>query len=157
MAIFPYRPEDAIKASIEMIGALNEFNAAQKDINDDPVRMGIGINTGAAMLGIIGEEGRHAAGLISDTTNTASRIEGLNKIYGSRILVSGASLEAMVGKVEAKFRLIDRLRLKGKTAVNDIYEVIDWEQKIKGITMDEYLKLFDINLRQYFKGQFGSS
>ena len=47
------------------------------------------------MLGLIGEVGRRVAGLISDVANTAVRVEGLNKMYGSRILVSGTTVKAL--------------------------------------------------------------
>lgn len=153
LAIFPNKPEDAIQASMAMMDALAEFNAAQKDKNDDPIKVGVGISTGLAMLGVIGEKGRHVAGIISDVANTAARVEGLNKMYGSRILLSGGTMRALTSRIPYILRKIDHVFLKGKITPTEIYEVIEWTSKLKEMGIDEYLALFSQGFHKYSLGQ----
>lgn len=142
LAIFPNKPEDSVAAAVEMMAALTDFNKEQAKENDVAINMGIGISTGPAMLGIIGEEERHVSGLISDVANTASRVEGLNKIYGSRILLSDATAKVLPENLHILRRQVDKVRLKGKKNITEIFEVIEWQNELKTISVDEYLKLF---------------
>ncbi|MBS0636168.1 MAG: GAF domain-containing protein, partial [Verrucomicrobia bacterium] len=154
LAIFPEHPEDAVRASIDMMHALAEFNASQVELQDEPVRMGIGISTGSAMLGVIGEEDRHVAGLISDVANTSSRVEGLNKVYGSRILLSSPTVQALGGRQNFVLRKLDSVLLKGKTIPTEVYEVVEWEDKLKNMSLQDYLNLYASAFQAYFEGDF---
>lgn len=154
LAIFPHNPEDGVLGAIAMMNELAAFNVEQKRFNDIEISMGIGLSTGFAMLGVIGEKERHVAGLISDVANTAARIEGLNKIYGSHILFSGDTANAISSRKDLIFRKVDQVRLKGKTAATEIFEVIEWANKLQGIELDNYLKLFKTARKKYFEGKF---
>lgn len=157
MAIFPEHPSDAVQASVAMMDALAEFNASQVELQDEPVRMGIGISTGPAMLGVIGEEDRHVPGLISDVANTSSRVEGLNKVYGSRILLSGPTVHALGSIPNFVLRKLDSVLLKGKTISTEVYEVIEWAGKLKEMSLEGYLELYAMALQDYFDGNFAAA
>jgi class 3 adenylate cyclase len=83
MAIFPGDPANALKSAIDMQKALVEFNAKRKKKGRPAVKAGIGMHTGPLIMGITGDEHRLDAATISDTVNTAARIESLTKHYKS--------------------------------------------------------------------------
>lgn len=146
MALFPRSPDDAVKAVEDLEYALAEFNQQQQRIGKQSLQVGYGLNTGLAMLGTIGEEERMDANVISDAINLASRIEGLNKIYGTQFLISEATKEALSGNYQT--RLIDKVRVKGKNKAIYLYEV----------SFDEgernFIQLYEKGFKDYETGSF---
>lgn len=102
MAIFgaPLEQDDhaarALAAAREMIGGrLDTFNAwlAANDITAEPVRMGVGLNSGEVMSGNVGSPNRLEYAAVGDTTNTASRLEGMTKGSPHSLLVAASTRE----------------------------------------------------------------
>ena len=87
MALFE-QPTDAVRVGLEMLERLEAFN---KESIYPPINIGIGINTGDLMLGIIGDQSRIEGSVLGDTVNIASRIESLTKQYPERLLISDAT------------------------------------------------------------------
>lgn len=79
--------QHALDAAIEILERLAEFNARDPG---KPTRIGIGLHSGEAVTGNVGSETRKEYTIIGDTVNVASRIEQLNKSYGSQLIVSEA-------------------------------------------------------------------
>jgi signal transduction histidine kinase/class 3 adenylate cyclase len=155
MAIFQGGPMDALHAAIQMQRAKDKYNEERKAKGRQPIRIGMGFHTGPLIMGIIGDEQRMDAATISDTVNTASRIEDLTKHYGANILFSEDSL-AMMKKVDAfHFRYLGQVQMKGKNKPVGVYECFDGdlpdmiERKIK--TQDAFAQA----LQLYFGRQFG--
>lgn len=126
MALFPREEsnaDDAVKAAKMILAELAMLNREGTLRTKDDVKIGIGINTGEAMLGIIGAEGRLEGTVISDMVNTASRIQNLTKTYGHEILVSEASYKAMKHPELYTIELVDKASLKGKSIKIAIYSV----------------------------------
>ena len=121
MALFPNHPDDAVKAAIEMNIALKSLN---KNDASDPIKMGVGIHKGNLVLGTIGRATRMETTVISDTVNSSARLESLNKVYGTNILISGEIKQSLTSSLKSQCRLIDRTKVKGKSKMLEVYEVL---------------------------------
>ncbi len=153
MAIFPGNPEDALQSAIEMQHELARYNAKRALKGRQTIALGIGMHTGPLIMGIIGDQHRFDAATISDTVNTASRMEGLTKFYHAPIMLSEYCLKAMQEKDNFNVRYLGKAQVKGKKAATDIYECYDGDapnvQAIKRATQ----ALFEEGLSHYFNRQ----
>ena len=154
MALFPDKPEDAVKAAVEMHRALDEFNELGKELGRPEVKIGIGVHRGNLMLGTVGEEQRMDGTVISDAVNLTSRLEGLTKQFGAPIIVSEAVLDAMQGKRNFESRYLGELAVKGKQRLVRIYEVLDGDEldiaRRKAITVKD----FERAVKTFEKGEY---
>ncbi|MBF0287777.1 MAG: CHASE2 domain-containing protein [SAR324 cluster bacterium] len=123
MALFDNEADDAVQAAIDMIGLLTDYNEGRQRAGYDVIEIGIGINTGNLMLGTIGEVDRLEGTVLSDSVNLASRIEGMNKVYGTKLLISQYTLQQLKNPKDYTIRFIDHVQVKGKTEPVSIYEV----------------------------------
>jgi PAS domain S-box-containing protein len=125
MALFSKGADNAIKAAISMLERLTTYNQHRAKAGYIPIQVGIGINTGSLMLGTVGGYSRMDSTVISDTVNLASRIEGLTKEYRVSLLISHHTFSQVQDANEYAFRIIDRVKVKGKLAAVSVYEVFD--------------------------------
>ena len=95
MALFIKDHEACLQAAIEMQQAIQQYNKKRQAKGRLPIKVGIGLNTGQLMLGIIGDPKRYDSSVISDAVNTASRMEGLTKFFGTSIILSEATLSEL--------------------------------------------------------------
>src|SRR5262249_40239741 len=77
-----------VRAGIAMLRAPGELNQSLTLLTQPRLDMGIGINTGRVVLGVVGSGKRMQCSFIGDTANSASRIEQLTKVYRARLLIS---------------------------------------------------------------------
>lgn len=149
MALFDKHPEDAILTAIEMQQTLVEYNMHRNKSGYPPLRIGTGINTGPLMLGIIGGVGRLEGTVIADAVNLASRIEGMTKIYGASILISEHTHATLANPGQFAMRIIDRVKVRGKTTAVTIYEVMDGDSEEMRQKKLETLALFEQGMALY--------
>ncbi|MBP9561425.1 MAG: adenylate/guanylate cyclase domain-containing protein [Syntrophorhabdaceae bacterium] len=135
MAIYnaPINVEDhsimACETALDMLDKLKEINEGFKKRGLIELDIGIGINTGDAIVGNMGSDVRFDYTAIGDTVNLASRLEGLNKVYRTHIIVSEFTREhvmELMGKENKRFyfRELDLIRVKGKEKPVKIYELL---------------------------------
>ncbi len=124
MAIFPDSASDALSAAVAMQKALQEFNRQNKLKNLPNIQTGIGMHTGSLIMGITGDEYRMNATTISDTVNTAARIESLTKYYKTNILLSDETLLLITQPGAFHLRHLGMVQAKGKSAPVSIHECI---------------------------------
>lgn len=141
-AIFPGGPIDAVRSGVEQIEILKSMNVIRKNKNQVEFWSGIGVNSGYVMMGIVGEENRLQGDAFSDHVNTASRLEGLTKYYGSTFIISQNVYEVIRTENLFSFRFLDSVIMKGKTKPMDIYEILDAEpeeiRKSKLSSLEDY-------------------
>ncbi|MGK5095334.1 AAA family ATPase [Deltaproteobacteria bacterium TL4] len=141
MALFPSNADDALKSAIAMLCHLAQYNQEQSH-RSDPIRIGIGLNTGPLMLGTIGGKNRMDATVISDAVNLAARLEGMTKLYGASLLISEYTLNRLVDPKAYLIRFIDMVKVKGKSDPVRVYDVFDGAlpevQKRKMATLKEF-------------------
>ena len=94
--------DDAIRAALAMRNALVELNDAMAADGKPPFKHGIGIHTGLVLAGNTGSEDHLSYGLIGNTVNLASRIQGLTKSIKSDILASVETVGSLKGSFELK-------------------------------------------------------
>ena len=127
MALFPNRPDDAVRAAVAMRQKLQEYNGHRANSGYAPIDVGIALNTGRLMLGTLGEQERMDGSVIADTVNLASRLEGLSRLYGNTILITGPTLSLLENARQYHTRFVDRVRVRGRKEPVLIYELYDWE------------------------------
>lgn len=154
MAIFPQSPIDALKAAVGMHKAIDELNSERRAKGLGHIRAGIGMHTGPLVMGITGDEQRLDAATISDTVNTAARIESLTKYYKSPLLLSHETMQYAESSPGFAFRQLGAVRLKGKAKLLNIAECINAFDSTVAAKKLKTLPLFTDAMDAYLKGNF---
>ena len=113
-------PEDgrnALKCALDMIAALEAWNAERKTAGAKPIRVGIGIHYGPVIAGDIGNERRLEHSVIGDTVNIASRLEQLTRNLGTPLVVSDDLIRTIDPDVQEDQRLIAKLSHAGEQQI----------------------------------------
>ena len=118
----PDQAARACRAALRQQAALKELNRQFAGLNLPPLAMRIGLNTGDAIVGNLGSAKRFDYTVIGDTVNLASRLEGVNKFYGSHIMASETTVAECTRTVE--FRELDLVAVKGKEQAIRVFEVL---------------------------------
>lgn len=113
---------NAVKTAIEMKAHLDVFNQLITSKGYKPISIGIGINTGYAVLGSIGTDKRREFTAIGDTVNTASRLESHTKEVDTNILISEATKKHL--GPEFDIETIGTISLKGKSEEIKAFKVL---------------------------------
>lgn len=147
-------PDDAIRSALEMQKELVHINHTLQAKGKMQMEVGIGIHSGNLMMGVVGEEERFDGTVISDAVNVASRIEGLTKLYHSKILVSEDVLLELQDDFPFSFIKIDMVKVKGKSIVFGIYEILD-DLDSKEVELLSQTKLaFETGIECYMSQEF---
>jgi adenylate cyclase len=119
----PQHADHAVEAALDMITELARLNARWKaEGRYADLDIGVGINTGPMIAGNIGSEAIMSYTVIGDAVNLGSRLESLNKQYGTRIIISDATRARLTGRYG--FRPLGDVVVKGKTQPVAIFEVV---------------------------------
>jgi adenylate cyclase len=138
------------EAALEMIENLQELNKKFAAEGRPTLRIGIGINTGDMICGNMGSLRRFNYTVMGDHVNLGSRAEGLNKEYGTQIIITENTYEYVADKFVT--RQLDLIRVKGKRQPVAIYELLGpLDQKAR---YAELLTEFGQGLEAYKAGQW---
>lgn len=153
MAVWGTPVEDEDQAHRACLAAL-EMQRRMKTLADEikisgyRLSMRVGINSGIVMAGNMGSEERFDFTVIGDNVNIASRLEAVNKIYGTEIIISESTMKKIDGKLMV--RELDSVRIKGKRQGIKIFELIDGEE-------GTFIEVFEKGLNLYREGHFDAA
>jgi class 3 adenylate cyclase len=115
-------PKRAVMAALRMKALLAKINGERNMSGKPPIQIGIGIHTDDVIVGNIGSRKRLEYTVIGDGVNTSSRVQSLNKEFGTTILITETTYEAVKDVFEC--RPMPAAHLKGKTKALQFYEVV---------------------------------
>ncbi len=147
------QPDHAKRACLTALDMLSELHRLQKKWQDEgkPVlNIGVGINSGDMVVGNMGSEMRFDYTVMGDMVNLGSRLEGINKEYGSNIIFSEFTYNAV--KDSMCCRELDMVRVKGKKLPVKIYELLG--EKKDESKWKEFISTFEQGLVLYRASQW---
>ena len=146
--------QNAVRAALLMRRKLRELNEERQADGLMPLRIGIGLNHGDVLVGLIGAASRSEFTVMGDAVNTASRLEGMTKTFHTDLAVS----ESVCDLLENQFlvRRLGLIQLKGKTTPTVVYEVLAEKNdpaasKMSPETVARYEAAFDDFLARRFE------
>ncbi len=146
-------PRLACRAALEMVASLEALNRTWAEQGRPPLKVGVGVNTGPVAVGNMGSDRLFDYTAIGDNVNLASRLEGLNKYYGTNILVSDTT--AQVLNHSFILRDMDLVRVKGKAHGVRIHELLGEGEPDPELA--RFLELYHRALALYREKRFAES
>jgi adenylate cyclase len=137
----------AARAAVRCIKRLEVLNTKWRNEGKVQYPTRIGIHWGEAIVGNMGSSERLNYTAIGDAINFANRLEGINKVYGTNIIVS----EAFFKKIQHDFvlRKVDYIVVKGRTSAGFIYELLAENKQDLSFDIDLYRSAFDKGFAAY--------
>ena len=142
--------EHALNAALEMQNEVARLKPILAERHWPEINIGIGINTGMMSVGDMGSKFRRNYTVLGDAVNLASRVESLTKLYGAKILVTEFTRQ---GQTKFVFRLLDRVRVKGKTKSVALYQLLCKQSALTEALRKE-IELSEAALNLYFQQQW---
>lgn len=133
--------EHACRTALLCKNKINELNQTWIKKNRPPFITRFGLHTGEVIVGNIGSSERMNYTALGDAINLASRLEGVNKIYGTSIIAS-EKVKELVG-TQFIFRKIDETKIKGKIGKYNIYELLAEHSDELSFDLRSYQFVFD--------------
>ncbi len=160
MALFDAREAnaaDAVRAAVEVQRALDRFNDDRRARGETEVETGIGINTGVVTMGMIGGQNAMKCGVVGDAVNLASRIEGLTRQTGSRLLISESTHARLGDRHPFALRRAGRVRVTGRASPISVYEVLDAERDAVRAERLASREHYEQGMEAYFARDFATA
>ncbi|WP_299951048.1 adenylate/guanylate cyclase domain-containing protein [uncultured Ruegeria sp.] len=147
----PNHAENACRAALDLVESVAATGI--KDDEGHPLSIRVGLNTGEALVGNIGSEERLNYTAIGDAVNIASRLEGVNKVYGSSVLIGPETRRAAGDSIIV--RELDTLAVFGRTGGLVIYELIAMADKSQGTY--PWIAAYEEGLEHYRNRRFDAA
>jgi adenylate cyclase len=146
--------EVACQAALEVVQKLSDVEAERRAANRPIFKTRIGLHTGEVLVGNIGTQQRLSYSAIGDAVNLSSRLEELNKLYGTLILASGQTKAETADRFE--WRYIDRVAVLGRSQGTDVFELLGYRGTVPSDKLD-LRDTYEMGLKKYFDGDFPSA
>jgi adenylate cyclase len=143
--------EVACQAALEVVKQLSNVAAERRAANRPIFQTRIGLHTGEVLVGNIGTQRRLSYSAIGDAVNLSSRLEGLNKLYGTLILASGQTKTETDDRFE--WRFVDRVAVLGRSQGTDVFELLGYRNAVTASKL-EFRDEYEDGLQKYFEGEF---
>ena len=140
------------RAALRMMDHVDRLLASADDVGHPRLPTRIGLDTGTVMVGNIGAHDRFSYGILGDAVNTTARLEGINKVYGTRIIV-GPTAAANIGD-RLVLRPLDEVLAVGKVKPTWIFEAVGVPGEVPADVLDQ-LDRYAEALSHYRAGDFG--
>ncbi|MCO6430094.1 MAG: adenylate/guanylate cyclase domain-containing protein [Deltaproteobacteria bacterium] len=133
----------ALKAAVDMLTKVEQQNVERRRRGAPELVLRIGLHSGEAIVGNIGSDLFIDYTAIGDTVNTAARLEGVNKVFDTRLIVSDDCLERLKSPRQFRTYPLGRVAVKGKSDAVGISTVVDPKEEEKYRVLQSALKSFD--------------
>ena len=140
--------DKAVASSLKMLDELEVLQKKWKSENLPFLDIGIGLNTGDMVVGNMGSDQRFDYTVLGDAVNLGARLEGINKNYGTRIICSEFTKNALKEPHKFIFRELDNIQVKGKNEPVRIFEIMRFKEMDRQKAL-ELVRLFEEGLALY--------
>lgn len=141
----------AVAAAVAMQRRLRELNVKWAEEGREPFHIGIGLNHGDVIFGMMGSEEKEEMTVIGDAVNQAARIEGLTKKFGQEIIIGPRVAEKMDGLVP--LRSLGRIRTFGKDEAEELFAVLTELPSEQSASQLDWLKRYNSGLGAFQQGK----
>lgn len=152
----PDHADFAVRAGLMMQQRLRELRVDWQEKGLPEMRCRVGINTGAMVVGNMGSDQVFDYTVIGDAVNLASRLEGANKRYDTCLMISEFTLKELTPGV-FRTRILDVIRVKGKTEAVKVYEVFGKASESVGPEQEAYVKAYEDGFYAYLARDFNAA
>lgn len=150
LAVF-IKPENALECSIAISKAVDNKNMNTKNLPN--LEVGISINTGKVVFGIVGEEERKSPTIISDAINLASKMNDFNKYFGSKIIFSKRTLNSLKIDYPLAYRYVGTLAFEDDREHTSLFESLEHYEKRKRDKLENDKTQFEQAVRYFNLGK----
>ena len=150
MAVFT-KSKQAYDCAHAIIKAVNEKNV--QNVSMPNLDVGVAINTGDVVFGVVGDENRKSVTIISDTVNFTAKIGEINKVFGSQITFAKSTLNDMSSNESLNYRYIGNIQSNEKEYIA-VFESLDAYSRAKKERLLKNKVLFEQGVRAYVNGKF---
>lgn len=140
--------------------ALNSANLIAKQLDyknlvavgKEPIKYGISLNSGMCVVGVVGSKRQMQFSVVSDVVNLCSRIEGLNKIFGTRVLMTKNFMSNLKNGYVTRY--VGTIEFDDLTSKVPVFESLDAYSDSKKTALAKYLTEFESGVRFFEKGEY---
>lgn len=153
MAIFT-KSKQAYDCSHAIIRAVAEKN--HESVSTPNLDVGVSMNTGDVVFGVVGDDTRKSVTVISDAINTTAKIGEINKVFGTLITFSKSTLNDLSSSLKINYRYIGNLQINEKEYIS-AFESLDAYPRSKREKLIKHKMQFEQGVRAYVNGKFGQA
>ncbi|MGN1212663.1 MAG: adenylate/guanylate cyclase domain-containing protein, partial [Christensenellales bacterium] len=149
LAVFD-NEDDALKSANEIAKHIDYKNIVS--VGKEAINYGISLNSGMCVVGVVGEEKQKQFVVVSDVVNLCSRVENLNKIFHTRVLMTKQFMSNL--KDAYNFKYVGTIEFDDTTSKVPIFESLDAYEDAKRLLLQKTIGDFESGVRLYEQGEF---